>query len=107
MSLIERYAGAKIDKDVNGGFHYLTTIIPPFKNKTFYETEVYVTKDGDSLPGLAYRFYGNAKMWWVIAEFNDLANGGYMLKPGLTIEIPKKLGEYNLRYDFENENWMR
>lgn len=34
------------------------------------EYSEYVTQAGDTLPGLATKFYKNPQLWWVLADYN-------------------------------------
>jgi nucleoid-associated protein YgaU len=44
-------------------------------------------KDGDDLTLLAYQFYGDSKLWWIIADANNLHNP-LDLTEGLYLVIP-------------------
>jgi YD repeat-containing protein len=50
----------------------------------------YTTRDGDTLQGIASQMYGNASLWFVIAEANGL-NAGESLKAGRTLIIPNSV----------------
>jgi YD repeat-containing protein len=47
----------------------------------------YTIRDGDTLQGIALQMYGNASLWFVIAEANGLSAGA-TLKAGTQILIP-------------------
>ena len=57
-------------------------------------TEIEITQHvytlGDSLSKLAYKSYGDAKLWWVLAWFNSRPTD-FHCKIGDTILIPKPL----------------
>jgi hypothetical protein len=53
-------------------------------------TNVAVIREGDTLPLIAFREYGDATLWRPIAEANDLANP-LALVPGEQIVVPKIL----------------
>ena len=71
---------------------------PYFKSK-FYpniplsETDVYViTTVGDRLDSLAYSYYNDVNLWWVIAAANNNATKGSMFPiPGTQLRIPTDL----------------
>lgn len=64
-----------------------TTTLPLIQDR---EDDVYViTNSMDRLDTLAYKFYGSAKYWWVIALANDLGKGTLMLEGGVQLRIPK------------------
>lgn len=68
---------------------------PYFKGK-FYpniplsESDVYViTTVGDRLDNLAFSYYGDATMWWIIAMANNNATKGALYPmPGTQLRIP-------------------
>ena len=55
--------------------------------------------DGERLDNVAFRYYGDASLWWVIAEANNLGKGRTILNPNFQIRIPgnitKILADYN------------
>ncbi|MBW1980603.1 MAG: polysaccharide deacetylase family protein [Deltaproteobacteria bacterium] len=55
--------------------------LPTFQSE---KTVVYVVKQGDSLPELAQRFYGDPQKGWLINQAND----GVELLPGQVLVIP-------------------
>lgn len=49
----------------------------------------YTIKEGDTLTALAYRFYGNSLLWYIIADINDdVIDNPLKLTPGTDIIIP-------------------
>ena len=50
----------------------------------------YTTRDGDTLQGIASQMYGNASLWFVIADANGL-NAGEGLKAGKTLTLPNSV----------------
>lgn len=66
---------------------YYTTILPsviPPEDIPYY----YVTQDGDRLDVLAYKFYNNSEMWWVLAKANNLSDGTIGIPIGTQLFIP-------------------
>jgi len=55
--------------------------------------------DGERLDNVAFRYYGDASLWWVIAQANNLGKGRTILNPNFQIRIPgnitKILADYN------------
>ena len=49
---------------------------------------VHTVRDGDSLPSIAYQTYGDATLWRVIAEANDIANPMH-LRRGTPLSLPR------------------
>ena len=77
----------KIDKkiDKSGKRVYSTTYYPeiPIRNTDRFITSVF----GDRLEQLAYRFYGDTTLWWIIAKTNGI-RGIAALTPGTQLRIP-------------------
>ena len=50
-----------------------------------------ITTSGDRLDLLAFRFYKDIRLWWIIATANRdiIRRDSYSLKPGLEIRIPQ------------------
>lgn len=49
--------------------------------------ESHVLKEGEYLWDLAYKFYGDSKLWWIIADTNDIYNP-FELEIGVELVIP-------------------
>jgi len=47
---------------------------PRLPNVVFPDNSEYKPVDGDSFTSLAYRYYGDSRLWWVIAEFNRVVD---------------------------------
>jgi nucleoid-associated protein YgaU len=58
--------------------------------------QYYTIKKGDTLNELAFRYFGNSKEWWILADVNNI-EFPFELPMGLTIIIPDytKLKTYN------------
>ena len=54
------------------------------------EDKFYTTREGDRLPLLAWKYYGNFRLWWVLYDNNlDTLTGHPMDVPaGKTLRIP-------------------
>jgi nucleoid-associated protein YgaU len=59
----------------------------PYTTPLADDTTVTVT-DGDSLTRLAFRFYGRAELWWVIADRNHIYDPTVGLTAGQTLVVP-------------------
>ncbi len=55
-------------------------------------TENYIWKYGDSYWSLASKYYGDSKLWWIIASYNRKPTET-LLKIGDTIKIPLNVTE--------------
>jgi nucleoid-associated protein YgaU len=71
----------------------------PYRKMKFYpniplsESDVYViTTVGDRLDSLAFSYYNDATLWWVIAMANNNATKGALFpEPGTQLRIPTDL----------------
>jgi len=70
------------------GRKYLTTELPVIEEKN---SDIYIiTKTGDRLDTLAYKYYNDSSLWWIIARSNpNYINGdSFFLDPATRIRIP-------------------
>lgn len=75
--------------------------IPLDVNDTYVITTV-----GDRLDSLAYQFYKDVSLWWIIARANpDLfSKDSFALKPGLQVRIPTDYISIIDTFERTNEN---
>ena len=59
-------------------------------------------KDGDRLDNIAFRYYGDASLWWIIAQANNLGKGRTILNPNFQMRIPGN--QSKIIADFEKLN---
>jgi len=46
------------------------------------------SREGDRLDNLANEFYQDPRLWWVLAEANELGKGSFVVPPGIQLRIP-------------------
>ena len=85
-----KFTGAKIDKHT-GNRVMKTTLYPEIK-VTDGDQFVYPL-DGDRLESLAYRYYGDSTLWWIIAKANKIKDGSFALKPDEKLRIPSNIAQ--------------
>lgn len=93
-----RYQNIKITKNSQLGNRFYSNNmypdIPPSDNDTYV-----ITVLGDRLDLLAFDYYGDVSLWWVIASANSLSGDSLYLEPGSQIRIPANavsvLNQYN------------
>ena len=87
----------------NNGKRIYTNIkspnIPPSPNDIYVLTSL-----GDRLDSLAYQFYKDVRLWWIIANANPtkIRRDGFGLDSNIEIRIPANPQQILL--DFEKEN---
>lgn len=86
ISKESRHRSSYVVQEVDGT-RYLSTPKPPvFEDRE--DDIIHVIKETDRLDLLAYRYYGNAAWWWVIAEKNNIMFPLAMPDAGVRIKIP-------------------
>ena len=67
-----------------------TLILGIRKRNTFdkEKSTFYTVVQGDTIDGIAYKHYGNAKLWWAIMDANPLYQSEIEIKPGVVLMIP-------------------
>jgi len=86
-----RYDSSEILKDENGTRFFESTLYPIIEAA---DNDLYIrTKVGDRLDILANRFYGDVRLWWIIAQANHVGNGTLTLKPGIQLRIPQNVSD--------------
>jgi hypothetical protein len=83
-----RFTGIKIDKNT-GNRVQKTTLYPQIKIED--GDQFIYPLDGDRMESIAYRFYGDSTLWWIIAKANGIRDGSFGLKPDEKIRIPSNV----------------
>ena len=101
-----RYQSISITKNDTG--------IPSTSGKTMYVPTYYPTIEAqpddsyiltgvtDRLDNIAFDFYGDATLWWVIAMVNDLEGDSIYPPTGVYLRIPKDLSGLLSKFDQSN-----
>ena len=83
---MNRYRRADKKRTILGREHYGSIMYPEIKIRN---NDIYIyAKSEDRLDNLAYKYYGDVSLWWVIAQANHVGKGGFRLNPGMQIRIP-------------------
>jgi len=70
---------------------FKSNIYPPIPRAI---TDIYlISNSGDRLDILAYKYYRDQTLWWIIATANGLGKSGMIVPPGLQLRIPTDIGE--------------
>ena len=67
----------------------INTKIPKSDNDTYI-----VTQTGDRLDTLAYQFYGDSSLWYIIASANNIHDPSFAVEDGTTLRIPEYYNNY-------------
>jgi LysM repeat protein len=77
-----------ITTDINGNSVYTSILYPKIAESP---DDIYIiTKETDRLDALAYKYYKDTTMWWVIAQANGI-KGTFNVEPNNQIRIPMDL----------------
>lgn len=89
--MIERYQEAGERENENSKSFYESQLLPDIDRRP---EDVIITIDNpDRLDRIAFRFYDDAKLWWVIAAANNLGRGDWTVPAGTRLRIPQNLSE--------------
>lgn len=60
-----------------------------YKTPNISEQDIYIfSRTDDRLDLLAAEFYQDARLWWIIADANNLGKGTFAIPAGLQLRIP-------------------
>lgn len=89
--MANRYRNNEIRKTEDGTRVYRTRIRRPIPLK---DSDLYVvTQTGDRLDSLAAQYYNDSRLWWIIADANNVHNALLSLPEGTTLRIPMEFLE--------------
>ena len=85
--MASRYENNQIKKTNDGKTVYRSKVYPQIPLR---DSDIYVaTETGDRLDTLAYQYYRDASLWWIIASANNLHDAPFGLKDGTILRIPQ------------------
>ena len=97
---MKRYTRTPVKMDKSGMRVYSTTYYPriPLNNSDKFIR----SKVGDRLDTMAYRFYKDTSLWWIIAKANGI-RGKISLEIGKVIRIPSDITNIIEEFNSVNE----
>ena len=91
--MASRYTNNETKNTNDGRRVYRSKIYPQIP---LSDNDIYVaTETGDRLDSLAYQYYKDASLWWIIASANNIHNAPLGLKDGTILRIPQNYIEIN------------
>ena len=85
--MASRYENNKSKKINDGRVVYRSKIYPQIPLR---DDDMYVASEtGDRLDTLAFQYYEDASLWWIIASANNIHNAPFGLKDGTILRIPQ------------------
>ncbi len=88
---MKRYDNISIDKRWDGKRVYKSVTYPVIipSDSDF----LIISNEGDYLDTLAYKYYKDTSLYWIIALANNLGKGRLSVPPGLTLRIPTNIND--------------
>jgi|TARA_B110000902_G_C14016679_1_gene478667 hypothetical protein len=91
--MASRYTNNETKNTNDGRRVYRSKIYPQIP---LSDNDIYVaTETGDRLDSLAYQYYKDASLWWIIASANNIHNAPLGLTDGTILRIPQNYIEIN------------
>ena len=95
--MASRYENNEIKNTNDGRRVYRSKIYP---NIPLRDDDIYVvTETGDRLDTLAYQYYQDSSLWWIIAAANNIHNAPFGLEDGTILRIPQNYIEINNNFN--------
>ena len=98
---MERYTDIEVLKDETGRRFRKTTLLPIIEPSI---DDIYIMGQvGDRLDTLAFKYYQDSSLWWIIARANNIGKGDLTVPIGKQIRIPQNQYEIIDQYKELND----
>lgn len=85
MNILNRYKDNGTKK-YNKRTLFRSILYPMIPNRI---SDIYILpNETDRLDLLAYKYYGDVRYWWIIAQANHLGKGSLAVNPGVRLRVP-------------------
>lgn len=98
---MKRYDSTSMSSRFDGKRVYTTTQYPAIK--ALNSDVVIISNEGDYLDSLAYKYYGDPTLWWIIALANNIGKARMSIEPGLQLRIPVNVNEILVQFHNINQ----
>lgn len=98
---MKRYDSTSIEPRFDGKRVYRTTQYPEIRPQP--SDTIVISNEGDYLDTLAYKYYGDPTLYWIIALANSLGRGRMSVPPGLQIRLPINVNEILVQFHNLNQ----
>ena len=99
--MASRYQNIQTKKTEDGKLIYSQTYYPIFGE---LDDDVYImTTVTDRLDLIAYDFWGDSNLWWVVAIVNDLECDSFYPPIGTQLRVPKNIVDVLNTFNQDNE----
>lgn len=94
---MKRYNNIPVQTRYDGKRVYKTTTYPVIVPS---DSDIQViSNEGDYLDTLAYKYYGDPTLYWIIANANKIGKGRLSVPSGLTLRIPINVNDIVDQYN--------
>jgi hypothetical protein len=98
---MKRYDSTAVTQRWDGKRVYKTTQYPIIEPQS--SDAIIISNEADYLDSLAYTYYGDPTLWWVIALANNLGKGRMSVPPGLQLRIPSNINAIVVQFNNLNQ----
>lgn len=98
---MKRYASTPVMKRYDGKRVFKTTRYPVITPQD--SDVVVISNEADYLDSLAYTYYGDPTLWWIIALANNLGKGRMSVPPGIQLRIPVNINDILVQFHNLNQ----
>jgi nucleoid-associated protein YgaU len=98
---MKRYGSTKIEQRFDGKRCYQTTRYPQIIPQT--GDTIVISNEGDYLDSLAFKYYGDPTLWWIIALANGLGKAKMSVPPGMQLRVPSNVNEILVQFNNLNQ----
>jgi phage tail protein X len=99
---MKRYESTFIKNRFDGKKTYTTTQYPKIEPQD--SDIIVISSDADYLDSLAYKYYGDPTLWWVISLANGIGKGRMSVPSGLQLRIPQNINDILVQFNNLNTN---
>ena len=99
--MFNRYKNIKRKKDSKTGFNYRVPVLYP-KIEERDDDILHTVVVGERLDLLAFRYYNDSGLWWIISRANGLDPSIISPEVGLELKIPQNTGDILTRFQTMN-----
>lgn len=97
---MKRYFSTPVIQRWDGKRVYVTTSYPMIEPQD--SDAIIISNETDQLDSLAYKYYGDPTLWWIIALINNLGKGRMSVPPGLQLRIPVNINSIITQFNSLN-----
>jgi nucleoid-associated protein YgaU len=98
---MKRYDSTEMTTRWDGKRVYKTTRYPDIQPQV--SDTIVISNEGEYLDTLAYKYYGDPTLWWVIALANGLGRARLSVPIGLQLRIPVNINEILVEFQSLNK----